>query len=170
MEINSWSSNIHLNTERLELRSIQQSDSAFLIQLWTNEKVREHLGGPLTEQKANQRVTEYIDKKCYFIVIEQTSKNLIGLVSLDTYRTGEIEVSYQFLPKFWGKGFGREAITEVLNWGFKNIAVDHIVAVTQASNIQSRRVLEKLGMTIRSTFEEFNETQFKYSITIADVK
>lgn len=161
--------NQSLKTNRLELRRINPTDSSFLIKLWTNEDVRKHLGGPISMEKAAQRAVEYIDKKGYFVVIEKTSGKAIGLCSLDTYRTGDIEVSYQFLPEFWGKGYGRETIIAVINWGFAHMKIDHIIAVTQKENTKSRKLLERIGMQIKEEFIEFNEPQIMYSIKIKNI-
>ena len=164
MQNNHWLPNEIIVTDRLGLRVIKSLDVPFLIRLWTDEKVRKHLGGILTIEKAEQRANEYIDKKGYFCVIERDNGKVIGLCSLDKYRTGDIEVSYQFLPEEWGKGFGREAIVAVIQWGFKNMGINHIIAVTQKTNIKSRKLLEDIGMSVIDEFMEFNEPQVMYSL------
>lgn len=171
MSINStWLSNNSIKTNRLRLRIIQSSDASFLIQLWTNEQVRKHLGGPITKNKAKQRAVEYVDKKGYFVVIEQSSGRTIGLCLLDKYRTGDIEVSYEFLPDVWGKGFGKETIIEVIKWGFENMGIDQIISVTQAANTKSRKLLESIGMVAKDEFIEFNEPQIMYVINFSSFK
>ena len=157
-------SETNLVTQRLKLRTIKASDVPSLARLWTNEEVRRHLGGPLTQIKAEQLANEYIDKQGYFCVVEEASRKILGLCSLNKYRTGDMEVSYQFFPEEWGKGFGREAISAVIQWGFENMDIDHIIAVTQKANTKSRKLLENIGMSVVDEFMEFNESQLMYSI------
>lgn len=171
MSISStWLTNDSIKTARLKLRTLQSSDALFLIQLWTNEQVRKHLGGPINKDKAEQKAVEYIDKKGYFVVVEKGSGKTIGICSLDKYRTGDIEVSFEFLPEAWGEGFGKETITEVIKWGFENMAIDHIIAVTQITNTRSRKLLESIGMVAKDEFIEFNEPQIMYLIKASSFK
>src|SRR4051812_3279492 len=97
-------------TTRLKLRGVEASDAPSLIRLWTDEQVRKHLGGAISQEKAKQRASEYIGKKGCFCITDRESGIVLGLCSLDKYRTGDIEVSYQFLPETWGKRYGTEAI------------------------------------------------------------
>ena len=81
-------------------------------------------------------------------------------------RAGQAEISYQFLPEHWGQGYGREAVSAVLGWAFEAIVPvpPVVVAVTQAANKASRRLLESVGMTAVGTFEEFGAPQVMYSV------
>ena len=151
-------------TTRLKLRSVETTDENFLIKLWTDKKVRKYLGGSIEENKARQKVKNYVGKKGYFIVTDLRGGRLLGLCSLDKYRTGEIEISYELLPEAWNKGFGQDATLAVIEWGFKNMNIDHIIAVTQRANIASRKMLESIGMLTVDEFMEFGEPQIKYSI------
>ena len=171
MSINStWLSNDGIETNHLKLCSIQFSDAPFLIQLWTNEQVRKHLGGPITKDRAEQKAVEYIDKKGYFVVIQKSSGKTIGICSLDKYRTGDIEVSFEFLPEAWGKGFAKESIVEAIKWGFESMDINQIIAVTQATNTNSINLLKSIGMIRKDEFIEFNEPQIMYFINSSRFK
>lgn len=153
-----------INTKRMVLRPVETADESVLIKLWMDKDVRKYLGGTISRTKAVQRVKEYTGKEGFFCVTERESGKIIGLCSLDKYRTGDIEVSYQFFPEYWGKGFAGEAIKYVIAWGFKNMDLDHIIAVTQKKNVRSRNLLKKLGMIEVDEFIEFSEPQVMYSI------
>lgn len=153
-----------LITERLKLRQVENSDISTLINLFVNKQTRKHLGGPIEEKKAKKQAMSYIGKKGFFCVTIQPDKKVIGLITLDKYRTGDIEVSYQFFPESWGNGYGSEAIEAVIKWGFTYMNLDHIIAVTQESNMRSRKLLESLGMTAVDKFDEHNEKQVMYSL------
>lgn len=153
-----------ITTQRLELRPIEETDKSFLTRLWTDPQVRKHLGGSIGEEKAEQRAKEYINKEGYFVITNSESGEVLGLCSLDKYRTGEIEVSYELFPEAWGQGYGQETVKAVIEWGFKNMNLDHIIAVTQTANQKSRKLLESIGMVKIAEFIEFNEPQTMYSV------
>jgi RimJ/RimL family protein N-acetyltransferase len=151
-------------TKRLRLAPVQLEDIPALVRLWTSEQVRKHLGGALSSQQAQEKAQGYIGKENYFAVSERTSNAVLGMCCLDTYHTGEIEVSYALLPEAWGKGFGQEAVSALVEWGFSHLGVERIIAVTQSANTNSRRLLEAIGMTAREEFEEHGEWQTLYEI------
>ena len=60
--------------------------------------------------------------------------------------SGEIEVGYAVAQKFQQKGYATEAAEVCLAYGFEQLNLRKIVAVTRPENTASRRVMEKLGM------------------------
>lgn len=152
-------------TQRLKFRAINYPDVKILIDLFKHEAVRKHLGGPLEEEVAKQKAEQLVGKHGYFLLTIKENDQVIGLCYLDKYKTGELEVSYELFPQFWGQGFGKEAVAAIIQWGFENMNVDHIIAVTQKTNEKSRKLLDSIGMVVKDEFEEYNEPQVMYSIS-----
>jgi RimJ/RimL family protein N-acetyltransferase len=48
---------------------------------------------------------------------------------------------------YWGRGYASEAARAALDYGFGELGLAEIVAVTVPANQRSRRVMERLGMT-----------------------
>lgn len=65
---------------------------------------------------------------------------------LDLDGEDEVEVGYGFYPDWWGQGIATEAARELVRIGFKDLSLPSLVAITQATNQASRRVLEKAGL------------------------
>ena len=57
------------------------------------------------------------------------------------------------LRKTLGKGFATESSAAVLDYGFKNLDTDKIYAITDPENINSKKVLTKLGFDFQETFD-----------------
>jgi RimJ/RimL family protein N-acetyltransferase len=57
------------------------------------------------------------------------------------------EVGWRLDPEFWGYGYATEGAMAVLRFGFDTLGLDEIVSFTTASNMPSRRVMERIGMT-----------------------
>ena len=63
------------------------------------------------------------------------------------------ELGYRFKKKHWGKGFATESSIAILDYGFKNLNVDTFFAITDPKNVNSKKVLTKLGFAVQGTFD-----------------
>jgi RimJ/RimL family protein N-acetyltransferase len=151
-----------LETPRLTLRGVVEDDAAFLVALRTDPAVRRYLGGPLTpdEAKALGELT-IAHPRGLFVATRRDNHESIGLVMLHPGHGGT-EISYQFLPSSWSRGFAAEAVRCVIDYAFVTEGIDELLAVTQSANERSRRLLERLGLTATEQFEEFGELQSLY--------
>ena len=59
----------------------------------------------------------------------------------------DIEIGWRFASAHWGHGYATEAAGALMQHGLATLALPRIVAVLQASNLRSRRVCERLGMS-----------------------
>jgi [ribosomal protein S5]-alanine N-acetyltransferase len=130
-----------MNTCRCTIDNVKECDYEEIKNLYINEKVRKFLGGPVTSKIYDICFDEIInntDNSFYWTVRKQDTNEFIALVSLDSHHDwfGK-EISYQFMPKFWGDGYAEEVVGAVIDYSFKNLNIDKIVAETQAANIRS---------------------------------
>jgi len=58
-----------------------------------------------------------------------------------------VEVGWRLGREFWGRGYATEGASAVLRFGFDTLGLDEIVSFTAATNMPSRRVMERIGMT-----------------------
>lgn len=91
---------------------------------------------------------------------------VVGVAGLVHLQDGpEIEVGYRFLRNFWGSGYATEAARAALAFGFDELGLERIVAVTLPDNRASRRVMEKCGLTFVGVTVVYGRTHVKYAIT-----
>lgn len=57
------------------------------------------------------------------------------------------EIAWRLARAYWGRGYATEAAPAALDYGFGELGLTEIVAVTVPANLRSRRVMERLGMT-----------------------
>ena len=80
----------------------------------------------------------------------------------------ELELLYLVSEPEWGQGIAAEAARAVMEYGFTTLAFERIQASTDAPNVASVRVMEKLGMSFwKREAKEGLDTIF-YAITKAD--
>jgi RimJ/RimL family protein N-acetyltransferase len=75
----------------------------------------------------------------------------IGFCGLDPVEddmpfTG-VEAGWRLTRTAWGQGYATEAARAVLDFGFRRLDLDEIVAVTVATNLRSQAVMRRIGMT-----------------------
>lgn len=155
-------------TERCTIYSLHESDCIDVEKIYENQEVRKFLGGIRLMDSIKEIVEEMLNsnqESYYWVVREKQTESFIGLVSLDLHHEEVYqEVSYQFLPHWWGKGYASEVITVIINYALNELHLPKIIAETQTANKASCRLLEKLGMKLEQTTYRFGAEQSIYSI------
>ncbi|GAA2771341.1 GNAT family N-acetyltransferase [Streptomyces showdoensis] len=150
-----------LRTERLVLRPVRARDLPAVTRLWTDPEVRRHLGGPVIDSVVRIRQRRIVGAPGFHAVERTVDGVVLGLVTVAPgARDGETEVSYQFLPEHWGRGYAREAVAAAVERALGD--APSVVAVTQEANTPSRRLLEAVGMTHTDSFVEWEAQQVLY--------
>ena len=73
---------------------------------------------------------------------------VIGAINVRIHaHNGTANVAYSISREHWGKGLVAEAVSEVMTWVFEAFDLPKITASADVANVQSWRVMEKLGMT-----------------------
>src|SRR5262249_12832325 len=81
---------------------------------------------------------------------------VVGLASVayEAHFTPAVEIAWRLDRAHWGRGYATEAARAALDYGFGELGLDQIVAITVPINWRSRRVMERIGM-IRAPEEDF---------------
>ncbi|MCE0723038.1 MULTISPECIES: GNAT family N-acetyltransferase [Legionella] len=140
-------------SERLGYRLLRESDFDDYLLLDSDAKVRAFFpSGTLNAEQVKTNIKKNMDFFMLngfgvFIAIELLTGEFVGRCGFGAIPSGEIEVGYVFLPKFWGKGLATEALITLLKWAKQKIhSVDEIIAFTPINHLASQRVIHKAGM------------------------
>lgn len=77
---------------------------------------------------------------------------------LDLEAAGTVELGYRLFPAAWGRGYATEGARVLVRHAFTALAAERVVATTMTVNVASRRVLEKVGLSlVRTFFEQWPE-------------
>ena len=154
-----------MNSERCIITPLSATDIEAASAIFTNVETRRYLGGALHKEDALYRLLMWLndDNSEYYCVYLKDCHDLIGMVYLTPYHDQtRFELSYEFLPQYWGKGFAYEVMSHMLTYCFIERAIQEVVAETQTKNITSRRLLEKLGYQLEKEMVRFGEKQSVY--------
>ena len=88
----------------------------------------------------------------FFAAEVRATSQLIGFIGMvytpfEARFTPCVEIGWRLAAEFWGQGLATEGARAVLHFGFDELKLAEIVALTVPANRRSRRVMEKLGMT-----------------------
>lgn len=155
-------------TERCTINRLQESDYSDVEKIYANQEVRKFLGGIRTEDSIRVAFEEMLtssQETFHWAVREKQTERMIGLVSLDLHHEGiHREVSYQFLPCWWGKGYAQETVSVIIHFAQHELNLSTVVFETQTANKASCQLLERLGMQLERTLFRFGAEQALYSI------
>lgn len=155
-------------TKRCTVKAFQKSDRDDVKELYVNQMVRKFLGGVRQKDSIEAVLDEMLytnEDSFYWTVREKQTDDFIGLVSLNPHHDGlYLEVSYQFLPNWWGNGYATEVVQLIINYALNELKLPKIVAETQTANTSSCKLLERLGMELERTTNRFGAEQAIYSI------
>lgn len=164
---------MEITTDRCYLKRLTSDDKEEVIEIYINPETRRFLGGALSVQTAEEKIEYFIknqektnDENRFTVRLKQEN-TLIGLIYLSPYYdSGFYELSYEFLPEFWGQGYAFEVMKASLNHCRIELGLRKIYAETQTKNARSRNLLEKLGYKLEKEIVRFNENQTVYSINL----
>lgn len=159
-------------TPRLFLRPPREDDLESIYRLGNNPNVMRFInkGKTQTREEAKvdlaRRIKSTDDQLGYWIVEEKATGAFVGWLALkDLDQTKHIEIGYRYMEEFWGKGYATEGSLRLLEYAFKDLQLEEVVAVALEENKASIRVMEKLGMRFMRHDHYYNTDVVFYGIT-----
>jgi RimJ/RimL family protein N-acetyltransferase len=144
-----------IETERLLLRTYKPDEMEKVYELCSDKDVTRHFPPYFKIEK--KEVLASLPARLQrwrtqgfgqFGVFDKANENLIGYCGFQYLdQTEAVEIYYGFFKKYWGKGFATEAARAALQFGFEQVKLSEIAAVTHPDNIESQNVLRKIGFT-----------------------
>lgn len=149
-----------LETKRLVLREMRQSDFQDLAEILQNPKVMYAYEYDFSDNDVqiwlNRQIERY--KKYGFglwaIILKETNE-MIGQAGLtmQPYKNTEVlEIGYLLKGNFWYYGYAKEAACGCKKYAFEHLKKDKVYSVIKADNLPSIKVAESIGMNKEDEF------------------
>jgi ribosomal-protein-alanine N-acetyltransferase len=147
---------LDLITDRLKIRELSSGDIGHIHCLHSSPATDRFntLGIPESIQTTERLVSEWLivqntlPRTSYILIIEfKDSNQFLGLIALNLkeFKFRSAEVWFKIDPAHWGKGYGMEALTRILEFSFHDLNLRRIEAGCAVENPGSIRLLEKAG-------------------------
>lgn len=160
-----------LTTERLTLDPVTEADAPALQGLLNDPEVGRYLlDGERVSRAWVRQVIEDSDEAfrtrglgLYLARDEQGG--LVGLVGFRAFfDPPELQLLYALAPGRGGQGYATEMARRVVRFAFEERALDEVRASTDAPNVRSMHLLERLGMQVIGRGPGTRYEQVHYSL------
>ncbi len=154
------------------LELLTRADRTDLASLYMDKGVRRYLGGVVVGRDFDDCFDRMLEDRQAknWTVWNSEDRGFVGLLSLACHHDGQdFEISYQISPSFWGRGYAFEAVAALTRHAITALELPRLVAETQAANVPSRRLLERLGMSPLRTVWRFGAEQIIYGADADDL-
>ena len=153
-----------LETDRLILRDLQESDLPALIVLNQDSEVMQYFPKPYSQAESlrlYQGIQDEVKAYGYSLlaVEEKSSQEFIGLVGLHhsdlrIFAGKEaVEIGWRLRKEFWNRGYATEAAQACLDFAFQQAGLSEVYSFTSLLNLPSQKVMQKLGMEFVKEFD-----------------
>jgi RimJ/RimL family protein N-acetyltransferase len=143
-----------LQTPRLTLRPLAESDVADVFAVFSDPEVMRYWDGTL--MTSLQDAMRYIDhihhgfrrhELFQWGVADSTTNAIVGTCTLTHFSPlhQRSEIGFAILKNRWGQGLGSEAVRAVVAFAFETLNLHRIEADVDPRNDRSLRLLERLG-------------------------
>ncbi len=128
-----------------------------MARLLGDAEVTRHLGGVKDRAAADvtlrTRALDYYDQHPglgMWATAEKATGRVVGFHVLNhIHGETDIQVGYALFQDAWGKGYATEMSVRLLRYGFEDLGLSTICAITNLDNTASQRVLLKAGLVRR---------------------
>ncbi len=148
---------VNLSTDRLTIRQFRTGDLSAYRELVDNPRANCFVRGQqVTDEGLEEEMADMMrsfDGTNLAVSLKDTDRfigHLFGQWEGDTFSVG-----WNFLPEYTGKGYAYEAAERYLDLLFGSLGARRVYAYTEASNIKSQSLCERLGMRREGLLKEF---------------
>lgn len=146
-----------LETERLYLREMNQSDFASLCRILKDDETMYAYEGAFSDDE----VREWLDRQIaryqkwgfgLWAVILKDTNEMIGQcgLTMQNWKDDEVlEIGYLFERAHWHKGYASEAAKACKKYAFETLNASEVCSIIRDTNTASQNVAIRNGMTVK---------------------
>jgi len=160
-----------IETERLLLRPFELADGPRVKKLAGDKTIADttlNIPHPYEDGMAEEWISTHQAKfesgeMVVYAIIQKIIKGLIGAIGLTiNKRFNRAELGYWIGKDYWNQGYCTEASKAMLEYAFRNLGLNKIIATHIDRNPASGKVMRKIGMNKEGFFREHVTKWEKY--------
>lgn len=154
-------------TKRLIISKFTLEDAPFFIELVNTPKFKKYIGDRKVQtiEQAQERITNghlknyaQLGYGFYKLLLKEENNKPIGTNGLVKRDTLELpDIGFAMLPEYENKGFGYESSLAILKLAKEKFNLKKIGAITLEHNVNSIKLIEKLGLTYEKKVKPFED-------------
>ena len=152
-----------LETERLLLRKVSEADSEAVFIMRSDREVMRYIPRPMAKNLQDalnviQMVNDFTAKneKINWAIEWKENGEMLGMIGYVNLKPehARAEVGYSLTRAYHRRGIMREALLRVMRYGFEEMKLHSIEAITDAENEASGKLLVSVGFRQEAHFVE----------------
>lgn len=161
-----------LETSRLQFRELTATDVTWVEEMFAHPEVTRYYERRFDRRDAELFVERQIERYArdghgLWLALERESGRTVGTLGLviqDVEGAREPEIGYLLHRASWGRGYATEAAAGIRDAAFSRWSYPRVISLIRPINLPSRRVAERIGMTIERTVRHVGMEHLLYSI------
>lgn len=149
-----------LETERIYLRKMEQSDFPALCKILQDEEVMYAYEHAFDDAEAQEWLDRQISRYheygfgLWAVILKENNEMIgqCGLTMQDCDGNQVLEIGYLFQKAYWHHGYACEAAIACKKYAFETLHADEVFSIIRDTNIASQNVAKRNGMTLRGQF------------------
>jgi [ribosomal protein S5]-alanine N-acetyltransferase len=145
-----------LETLRLQLREFEPADSDDLATILSDQQTMQFYPHPYDRAGVDEWIVRnrrrYQDDGVGLWAMKLKATDLLigdcGIILQEVDSEKLYEIGYHLRRDCWGQGLATEAAIACRDWAFANLKADRLIALIRPANVPSRRVAERVGMSL----------------------
>lgn len=169
--------NMIIETERLYLREMEQSDFDALCRILQDEETMYAYEGAFSDTEVQEwldrqlaRYREYKNFGLWAVVLKETGEMIgqCGLTIQQWKNEQVLEIGYLFERAHWHHGYATEAAQACKKYAFELLDADEVCSIIRDTNTASQNVAIRNGMTKMDTWTKHyrgvDMPHYRYSV------
>jgi RimJ/RimL family protein N-acetyltransferase len=164
---------ITLETDRLTLRMLRESDLDAYAEMCADPEVMRYLGDgqPMARPMAWRNLAMMVGHwslRGYglWAAQERASGVLVGRIGFwNPEGWPGFEVGWTLRRSFWGRGYATEGARAALGYAFTQLGQPHVISLIHPENAASIRVAQRIGERLSGSTEVMGKSALVYRIT-----
>ncbi|HKY22480.1 MAG TPA: GNAT family N-acetyltransferase [Vicinamibacterales bacterium] len=162
-----------LETERLLLRHVTIDDVDDLLGIFSDPETMRYYAATRDRVATIQWIDRIVKSYSEYgfgpwAVVRKDTAQFVGhcgvILQRDVAGCDELEIGYAVQREQWNLGFATEAAIGCRNFGFTDLDRRHLVSLIDPGNVASKRVAEKVGMSLEKEIDRWGKRIRVYGI------
>jgi ribosomal-protein-alanine N-acetyltransferase len=153
-----------LETKRFILREPVTSDAPDVYVFRSDPEVQKYNDEPMVDvSEAVAFIQEHMDEyaaqqRILWAIAFRDEDRVLGLCGFNYWNRhhNRASIGYDLARAHWGRGIATEALRAMLRFGFEHMGLHRIEAETIADNVESVRLLRRLGFQLEGVRREYS--------------
>ncbi len=151
-----------LQTERLLMKKIEAADQGFVFEGLSHQEVIPFYGVRYESFEATKAQMEFYEQLVAegsglpWKLVERETGAPIGVLAVYLFKAEhrKAELGFWLLPRFWGRGYAREAVEAACSYWKQERGLHRMEAFVETENEASWRLLERCGFAFEGCMRD----------------